>query len=87
MRAAKKSELNPQDGQILKGLAKRMRIKIGMQQLACIILVTARGKQNETAAVEAKRDRRQVALWRHRFPEGDIAALRHEVARPGCPTR
>ncbi|RZL92130.1 MAG: IS630 family transposase, partial [Variovorax sp.] len=41
------------------------------------------GWQNKDIAAEVDLDRRQVALWRQRFLEGGVEALRHDAPRPG----
>ncbi|MGH8115452.1 MAG: IS630 family transposase [Rhodanobacteraceae bacterium] len=83
MRVAKTIELNSQDEHALRVLAKRRRVEVRVQQRARIILLAAQDKQNKTIAAEVHLDRRQVALWRRRFLEGGIEALRHDAARPG----
>jgi transposase len=54
-----------------------------VQQRASIVLLAAKGWQNKEIAVEVKLDRRQVALWRRRFIEGGIEALRQDAPRSG----
>jgi len=87
MRVAEAIELNPQDEHTLRVLAKRKRVEVRVQQRARIILLAAQDKQNKTIAAEVHLDRRQVALWRRRFQEGGIEALRRDAARPGRPAK
>ncbi len=87
MRVAAKIELNPQDKHALRVLSQRRRVEVRVQQRARIILLAAKDKQNKEIAAEVKLDRRQVALWRRRFLEGGIDALRHDAARPGRPAK
>ena len=87
MRVAAKIELNLQDEHALRVLSKRKRVEVRVQQRARIILLAAKDKQNKEIAAEVKLDRRQVALWRERFLEGGMDALRHDAARPGRPAK
>jgi len=87
MRVATKIELNPEDEHALRVLAQRKRVEVRVQQRARIILLAAKDKQNQEIAAEVKLDRRQVALWRRRFLEGGVGALRHDAARPGRPAK
>ncbi|MBC7706170.1 MAG: helix-turn-helix domain-containing protein [Rhodoferax sp.] len=50
-----------------------------------MVLLAAKGVQNKDIAVEAGLDRRQVALWRQRFLNGGIDALRKDAPRTGRP--
>src|ERR1039457_123488 len=67
----------------LRVLSKRRRVEARLQQRARVILLAARGLQNKDIAVEVALDRRQVALWRQRFLEGGIDALRQDAPRSG----
>ncbi|MGH8428734.1 MAG: IS630 family transposase [Gammaproteobacteria bacterium] len=87
MRVAEKIALNPQDEHGLRVLSQRKRVEVRMQQRARIILLAAKDKQNKEIAAEVKLDRPQVAVWRRRFLEGGIDALRHDAARPGRPAK
>jgi transposase len=85
MRVAKRIELTAPVEQELRMLSKRGRIEARLRQRARIILLAAEGKQNKDIAVEVGLDRRQVALWRQRFAEGGIDALRQDAPRSGRP--
>jgi transposase len=85
MRVAKKIELDEQIERELRALAKRRRVEVRIQQRALVVLLAAQGLQNKDIAVEAGLDRRQVALWRQRFVEGGIDALRKDAPRTGRP--
>ena len=50
-----------------------------------MVLLAAKGWQNKDIAVEVGLDRRQVALWRQRFLDGGIDALRKDAPRSGRP--
>lgn len=81
MRVADKIELDAQAERQLRILSKRRRIEARVQQRAGLILLAAKGWQNKDIAAEVKLDRRQVALWRRRFLDGGIEALRRDAAR------
>jgi len=83
MRVADKIELDAQAERQLRILSKRRRIEARVQQRAGLILLAAKGWQNKDIAAEVKLDRRQVALWRRRFLDGGIEALRRDAARSG----
>ncbi|MGH8278411.1 MAG: IS630 family transposase, partial [Gammaproteobacteria bacterium] len=87
MRVAEAIKLDAQSAQELRVLAQRRRVEVRVQQRARVILLAGKGKQNKAIAAEVKLDRRQVAVWRRRFLEGGIAALRHDAARPGRPSK
>lgn len=57
-----------------------------MQQLASVILLAVKGWQNRDIAAEVKLDRRQAALWRRRFIDGDVQAVMQDAARSGVHT-
>ena len=48
-----------------------------------MILLAAQGWQNKDIADEVALDRRQVALWRQRFLQGGIDAVRQDAPRSG----
>jgi hypothetical protein len=54
-----------------------------VQQRASVILLAAKGWQNRDIAAEVKLDRRQAALWRRRFIDGDVQAVMQDAARSG----
>jgi transposase len=83
MRVADKIELDAPVERELRRLSKRRRVEARVQQRASIVLLAAKGWQNKEIAVEVKLDRRQVALWRRRFIEGGIEALRQDAPRSG----
>jgi len=83
MRVADKIELDAQAERQLRILSKRRRIEARVQQRAGLILLAAKGWQNKDIAAEVKLDRRQVALWRRRFLDGGIEALRRDASRSG----
>ena len=85
MRVAKTIELDGQTDRELRALSQRKRIEVRLQQRARIVLLAAGGMQNKDIAVVVGLDRRQVALWRARFLEGGIAALRKDAPRSGRP--
>ena len=66
-------------------LAKGRRVEARLQQRARVVLLAAKGWQNKDIAVEVGLDRRQVALWRQRFLDGGIDALRKDAPRSGRP--
>ena len=76
MRVAKTIELDAQTERELRVLSQRKRIEVRLQQRARIVLLAAKGMQNKDIAVEVGLDRRQVSMWRDRFLEGGIDALR-----------
>ncbi len=49
------------------------------------MLLAAKGMQNKDIAADVGLDRRQVSLWRTRFLEGGIEALRQDAPRSGRP--
>lgn len=85
MRVAKTIELDANTDRELRILAQRERIEVRLQQRASIVLLAAKGMQNKEIAVEVGLDRRQVAMWRARFLEGGIDALRKDAPRSGRP--
>ena len=85
MRVAKTIELNEHAERELRVLARRRRVEARVRQRALVILLAAEGWQNKDIAVEAGLDRRQVALWRQRFVDGGIDALRQDAPRTGRP--
>ena len=48
-------------------------------------MLSAEGWQNKYVALQVGLDRRQVAVWRQRFLDGGIAALRKDAPRSGRP--
>ena len=85
MRVAKTIELDAQTDRELRVLSQRKRIEVRLQQRARIVLLAAKGMRNKEIALEVGLDRRQVALWRARFLEGGIDALRKDAPRSGRP--
>lgn len=85
MRVAKTIELNDDTERELRSLTKGRRVEVRLQQRALVILLAAEGLQNKDIAVQVELDRRQVALWRQRFLEGGIDALRKDAPRSGRP--
>ena len=85
MRVAKVIELDEHTKRQLRVLAKARRVEARLQQRALVILLAAEGLQNREVAVQAGLDRRQVALWRQRFLDGGIDALRKDAPRTGRP--
>jgi transposase len=83
MRVAEAINLDAQTERELRVLSKRRRIEARLRQRAQIILLAAQGRQNKDIAVEVGLDRRQVAMWRSRFLEGGIDALKQDAPRPG----
>ena len=85
MRVAKTIELDERTERELRVLAKGRRVEARLQQRALVVLLAAQGLQNKDIAVEVGLDRRQVALWRQRFLDGRIEALRKDAPRTGRP--
>ncbi len=85
MRVAKAIELDEQVLRELRQLALGKRIEVRVQQRARIVMLAAKGMQNKEIALEVGLDRRQVALWRGRFLEGGVDALRKDAPRSGRP--
>jgi transposase len=83
MRVAEKVELDARVERELRILSKRRRVEARVQQRASVILLAAKGWQNQAIAAEVKLDRRQVAVWRRRFAAGGVAALLRDAARSG----
>jgi len=83
MRVVETIELDAVTERELRALSKRRRIEARLQQRARVILLAAQGWQNKEIAVEVDLDRRQVALWRRRFLEGGVDALRQDAPRSG----
>ena len=83
MRVAEKIELDADAARALRALSKQRRIEARLQQRARLILLAAEGWQNKEIAAEVGLDRRQVALWRRRFMQGGIDALRQDAPRSG----
>ena len=83
MRVAETIKLDAATQRELRILAKRRRIEARLQQRARIVVLAAQGWQNKDIAVEVGLDRRQVALWRSRFLQGGIDALRQDAPRSG----
>ena len=87
MRVAKTIELNKHTERELRVLSKGRRVEARLQQRARVVLLAAKGWQNKEIAVEVGLDRRQVALWRRRFLDGGIEALRKDAPRSGRPAK
>jgi transposase len=85
MRVAKAIELDAEVERELQSLAKGRRVEVRLQQRARIVLLAAQGLQNIDIAQEVGLDRRQVALWRQRFLDGGVEAIRHDAPRGGRP--
>jgi transposase len=85
MRVAKQIGLDAQVERELRILSQRRRVEARLQQRARVVLLAAKGMQNKDIAVEVGLDRRQVALWRQRFLDGGIDALRKDAPRSGRP--
>lgn len=85
MRVAKAIELEEPAASELETLAKGRRVEARVQQRARVVLLAAAGMQNKEIAVEVGLDRRQVALWRQRFVDGGVEALRQDAPRSGRP--
>ncbi len=85
MRVAKTIEIDEHTERELRALAKRRRVEVRLQQRARVILLAAESWQNKEIAIEVGLDRRQVALWRERFLDGGIDALRKDAPRTGRP--
>ena len=85
MRIAKTIELDEPTERELRVLSKRRRVEARLQQRALVVLLAAEGRQNKDIAVQVGLDRRQVALWRQRFLDGGIDALRKDAPRSGRP--
>jgi transposase len=83
MRVAETIELDAATEHELRVLSKGRRIEARLQQRARVILLAAQGWQNKDISVEVDLDRRQVALWRSRFKQGGIDALRQDAPRSG----
>jgi transposase len=83
MRVAETIELDAQTERALWILSKRRRVEARLRQRARIVLLAAKGMQNKVIAVAVGLDRRQVALWRSRFLDGGIDALRKDAPRSG----
>jgi transposase len=83
MRVAPKVELDAGTERELRILSKRRRVEARVQQRARIVLLAAAGWCNKDIAAEVGLHRRQVGLWRQRFIEGGIEAIRQEAPRPG----
>ena len=83
MRVAETIELDAATERELRVLSKRRRIEARLQQRVRVILLAAQGWQNKEIAAEVDLDRRQVALWRKRFLQGGIDALRQDAPRSG----
>ena len=83
MRVAETIELDGATERELRTLAKGRRIEARLHQRAQVILLAAQGRQNKDIAAEVHLDRRQVALWRSRFLQGGIDALRQDAPRSG----
>jgi transposase len=85
MRVAKTIELNDDTERELRALTKGRRVEVRLQQRALVVLLAAEGIQNKDIAAQANLDRRQVALWRQRYLDGGIDALRKDAPRSGRP--
>jgi transposase len=85
MRVAKSIELDAEAERELRALSLGKRVEVRVQQRARIVMLAAKGMQNKDIALEVGLDRRQVAMWRARFLEGGIDALRKDAPRSGRP--
>jgi FixJ family two-component response regulator len=78
MRVAEAITLDAATERELGVMSRQRRIEARLRQRAQIILLAAQGRQNKDIAVVVGLDRRQVALWRARFLERGIDALRRD---------
>lgn len=85
MRIAEAINLDGETERELHILSRRRRVEARLRQRAQIVLLAAQGWQNKDIAAHVNLDRRQVALWRSRFLQGGIDALRQDAPRPGRP--
>ena len=85
IRVAKTIELHARTERGLRDLSRRKRNEVRLQQHARIVMLAAKGMQKKDIAADVGLDRRQVALWRSRFLEGDIEALSKNAPRSGRP--
>ena len=85
MRVAKAIELDSETERELRMLALGKRVEVRLQQRARIVMLAAKGMQNKDIAADVGLDRRQVAMWRERFVDGGIEALRKDAPRTGRP--
>ena len=85
MRVAKTIELDEDAERELRVLARGRRVEARLQQRARVVLLATQGLQNKDIALQVGLDRRQVALWRQRFLDGGIDALRKDAPRTGRP--
>ncbi|WP_409054624.1 IS630 family transposase [Variovorax sp. GrIS 2.14] len=69
----------------LLNLTRKGRVEARTQQRARIALLAAKGWQNKDIAAEVGLNRLQVALWRGRFLESGIDALKQDAPRCGRP--
>ena len=83
MRVAEVIELDANTERELRALSKGRRVEARVQQRASVILLAAQGWQNKDIADRVMLDRRQVALWRRRFMDGGLDALRQDAVRTG----
>jgi transposase len=85
VRIAKTIELEESTERELRALVKRRTVEARVHQRALIVLLAAEGRQNKDIATQVGLDRRQVALWRERFLDGGLEALRKDAPRSGRP--
>lgn len=83
MRRAPAVELNPEQKAALERLARQRSISARLVERARIVLLAARGLENQQIATDMRVTPEKAARWRNRFLEGGIAALEKDAPRPG----
>ncbi len=83
MRTAAAVELNSEQMQALKRMARSRSLPARMVERAQIVLLAAEGLENKQIAQRMGMTPEKAARWRNRFLAGGIAALEKDAPRPG----
>jgi len=83
MRTASKFDLTEAQRQQLQRWVRSSTVSVRLARRAQIILLAAKGMDNEKIALELGIGRIQVGRWRGRFVEGGLAAIESDLPRSG----
>jgi transposase len=83
MRVAPEIILSDQEKKTLEKLARSNTTSVRLARRAKIILLAARGMENQEIAAQLNTGRIQVGRWRQRYAEGGMEAIEKDLPRGG----
>ena len=87
MRVAPAIELNAEEEQRLRRLARSNTASVRVARRARIVLLAATGLENQVIAAQLGIGRVQVGRWRERYAQGGLAAIEQDRPRGGRPPK